>query len=218
MSKWMGVVAVVLGISASAFGQFDLQITEMWPGNEPGDNLSEDWFEVTNVGNVAWTDTVGTLYFDDESADIDDAVPLSGIDSIAPGESVVFVDEDDSVAWSDLWDDVITLPQVGDYDGKGLGQGGDGVALYLDTDNDLVSGDLIDYETYPDADNNGGQSWDVGLGAFSVVGNAAGAVATTTLNDEDQPAIGSPGAIPEPATMALLGLGGLAVIRRRRNG
>lgn len=218
MSKWMGVVAVVLGISASAFGQFDLQITEMWPGNEPGDNLSEDWFEVTNVGNVAWTDTVGTLYFDDESADTVDAKPLSGISLIAPGESVVFVDEDDSVAWSDLWDDVITLPQVGDYDGKGLGQGGDGVALYLDTDNDLVSGDLIDYETYPDADNNGGQSWDVGLGAFSVVGNAAGAVATTTLNDEDQPAIGSPGAIPEPATMALLGLGGLAVIRRRRNG
>ena len=41
-------------IGSPAFAQFDLQVTEIWMGNEPGDNLSEDWFEITNVGLGPW--------------------------------------------------------------------------------------------------------------------------------------------------------------------
>lgn len=33
-----------------ATSSFNLQITEIWPGNEPGSNLTDDWFEVTNAG------------------------------------------------------------------------------------------------------------------------------------------------------------------------
>ncbi|PHI20300.1 hypothetical protein CEQ90_08935 [Lewinellaceae bacterium SD302] len=49
--------------------QFDLQVTEIFPG-QTGSDLTEDWFEVTNVGDQAWISGVdGDLYYDDESAD-----------------------------------------------------------------------------------------------------------------------------------------------------
>lgn len=214
------VLAMVIG-PATASAAYDLQITEIWPGNDPGSNLTEDWFEVTNVGDMAWSAALdGDLYFDDASAETADAVLMSGIASIAAGESVVYVDEDAAAAWSDVWDDVVVLPQVGNYDGSGLGQSGDAVTLFID---DLAAGvnlKQIDYESYPDASSNGGQSWDVVLGEFSTVGNASGAVATTMLNDENQPAIGSPGpAVPEPgsAILVILGAAGLLTCRRRQN-
>ena len=212
----LAFVVTALFLASSAHAGFDLQITEMWMGNDPGSNLSEDWFEITNFGDTSWTTADGNLYMDDDSADTGDAAIMTGITSIAPGETVVFVDESTSSDWSTLWTPEVTLPQVGDYDGKGLGQGGDGVSLFID--NGGLS--LIDYELYPDASANGGQSWDVTLGAFSTVGNASGAVATIELNDENQPAIGSPGStasIPEPTSLVLVlscGLG-LLFIRKR---
>ncbi len=56
--------AAVLGLLATpALAQFNLQITEMWPGNEPGNNLTEDWFEIVNFGDAAWISGVdGDLY------------------------------------------------------------------------------------------------------------------------------------------------------------
>ncbi len=214
MKKFALALLAVAALTGMATAQANLQITEIWPGNEPGDNLSEDWFEITNMGDATWDVSVdGDLWYDDESADPLDAVKLTGISIIAPGESVIYVDENDTGGWSDLWDDVITLPQVGGYDGKGLGQGGDGVAIWFGS----ASGATDLYETYPDADSYGGQSYDVVLEEFSTVGNASGAVATLVVNDEGQAAIGSPGSIPEPATMSVLALGGIAaVIRRRR--
>ncbi len=222
----MVVATIVLAIGpATAQAAYDLQITEIWCGNDPGSNLSEDWFEVTNVGDTAWSAAAdGDLYMlDDRTYDpLDsDAAIMSGIASIAAGESVVYAGGEAAGAteWSDLWDDVIVLPQVGYHDGKGLGQGGDGVQLYLD---DLAAGEnltLLDFESYPDASANGGQSWDVVLGEFSTVGNASGAVATIVLNDENQPCIGSPGPaiVPEPASILLvvLGMAGVLACRRR---
>lgn len=210
-------IASVAGLcAASAAADFDLQITEMWMGNEPGNNLTEDWVEITNFGDMAWTAaTDGNLWFDDISADTDDAVIMDGIASIAPGETVVFVNGDAAglAEWTALWGAVATLPQVGIHDGSGLGQGGDGVAIWVGAS---AAGTPVDFETFPNADFNGGQSWDVVLGAFSTVGNLSGAVATIGVNDEGQSAIASPGTIPAPGSLALLGLGGLAAARRRR--
>jgi hypothetical protein len=209
---------------ASARAAFDLQITEIWPGNEPGGNQSEDWFEVTNFGDMAWTAaTDGDLYYDDDSVSFTDADLMSGVASIAAGESVIFVDGGPAGAaeFIDLWDDTFALWQVGSFNGSGLGQGGDAVSLFID---DMAPAGppaltLLDVEGYPDADSNGGQSWDVVLGAFSVRGNANGAAGTAAVNDANQRSFGSPGipTVPEPASVLLLvaGAAGLANIRRR---
>jgi hypothetical protein len=222
IKKFLSVCAL-LAVATPAYAVFDLQITEIWPGNDPGDNLSEDWIEVTNLGDMPWTAaTDGDLYFDDESAEPGDAALMSGVLSIAPGESVVFVDDASPADWIFLWStafDINDLPQVGTYAGAGLGQGGDGVAIWVSIDPPDGATPLADFEMYPDASPTGGQSWDVPLGAFSVVGNTAGAMATMTVNDMNQPAIGSPGsAIPEPGAMALLILGAttLSICGRRR--
>jgi len=211
------VLASVGALAASAASaDFELQITEIWPGNEPGDNLTDDWFEITNVGDMPWSAaTDGNLWYDDDSADPTTADLISGVDSIAPGESVVLVDdgEEGAAAWAELWGVDIDLPQVGYYDGSGLSQGGDGVSVWISADPPVSEPDL--FELYPDAELNGGQSYDVLLGEFSTVGNASGAVATTATNDVGQPAIASPGTIPAPAS-ALLVLGGLAAGARRR--
>ena len=217
-------IAMLCFVALPAQAAFDLQVTEIWPGNNPGsDDVTEDWFEVTNIGDTAWTAaTDGDLYYDDDGAEVAKADLMSGVASIAPGESVVFVDGDMLGAgiWSDVWSAVVTLPQVGYYEGSGLGGGGDAVTLFLD---DVAAGinlTQIDYEAYPYADDNGGQSYDVVLGAFSVVGNPAGAVATIVQNDILQPAIGSPGTVgvPEPCSLTLVGLGlvGLLVRRNRK--
>ncbi|MEP4535535.1 MAG: choice-of-anchor I family protein [Cyclobacteriaceae bacterium] len=180
----------------------NLQITEIWPGNEAGDNLSEDWFEIYNAGDEAWTSANGpVLYYDDDSADPDDASPIMGLTEIAAGKAVIVVigAQADADAFVALWQDEIDLTnvEVGFTDGKGLGGGGDAVTLWVGDPN--VDGKWGDYEGYPDAELFGGKSYDLVLGMFSEVGNAASAVATTELTGDDEPiepATGSPGIIP----------------------
>ena len=215
-----GVLASVLP-AAGAMGSFDLQITELWPGNEPGENLTEDWIEVTNFGDMAWTAAAdGDLWFDDDSFDATAADLMSGVASIAPGESVIFVDGSNAgrTEWLLVWSPEVSGVQVGYYEGSGMSQGGDGAGIFLDGDmsGTVIAAELIDSEVYPDAELFGGQSYDVTLGAFSTVGNASGAISTLDVNDEDQPGIASPGTVPEPASLALLALGGAALLGRRR--
>ncbi|MEM8508392.1 MAG: ExeM/NucH family extracellular endonuclease [Bacteroidota bacterium] len=171
----------------------DLQITEIWPGNEPGENLTEDWFEITNTGDIPWTvSEFGNLFFDDESQSPSDAVVINGITSIAPGEVIIAIDDTDTAQFLAVWSSYdLTGIQIATYSGAGLGQGGDGVTLWIG--DPLSTGTLVDFENYPDANTNGGQSYDVSLGAFSTVGNVNNAAATETLNDVGQPATGSPG-------------------------
>ena len=208
----------LLALVAPASAQFSLQVTEIWPGNEPGENLTADWFELTNVGDVAWTPADGDLYFDDDSQDASVADPLMGISSIAPGESVIFIDDDTTDEFAALWGAVAILPQLGTYAGSGLSQGGDAVTIFLSNGQPTGITDIIEVEAYPDADFNGGQSYDVVLGEFSTVGNASGALATIEVNDFNQVAIASVGpAVPEPTTLAIAGfaVAGLAATRRR---
>ncbi|TWT88521.1 hypothetical protein Mal64_20040 [Pseudobythopirellula maris] len=218
MKKIALTFCALLALAAPARAAFDLQITEIWPGNEPGSNLTDDWFEVTNYGDMAWVAaTDGDLYFDDESQDVGDASILAGVASIAPGESAVFVDTDDLTEFYSVWSN-LQLWQVGTHGGKGLGQGGDGVTLFLSTGVPTGIENIIDFEVYPDAELNGGQSYDVTLGAFSTVGNANGASMSAVANDEGQFAIASIGVpVPEPtaALLAALATCGLAVARRR---
>ncbi|WP_373519878.1 ExeM/NucH family extracellular endonuclease, partial [Pricia sp.] len=170
----------------------DLQITEIWPGNENGDNLTADWFEITNTGNIAWTPELGDLYFDDDSQDPTSASLISGITSIAPGESVIAIDAADADNFIAVWGGVyeLTSVQVGTYAGAGLSGGGDGVTLFQ---GEPSAETLIDFEEYPDVAVAPGASYDVEKVGFSVVGEPPFLPVATAPNNEGESAVGSPG-------------------------
>ena len=118
-----------------------LRITEVAPwssGNSP--NVAADWFEVTNIGARA-VDITGWK-MDDSSESPAAAVPMSGITSIAPGESVIFLETANlsttRAAFLTNWFGANPPSglQVGAYSGGGVGlsTGGDAVNLY-DTNN-----------------------------------------------------------------------------------
>jgi hypothetical protein len=175
----------------------ELSITEIFPG-QIGEDLTVDWFEIKNIGDTPYVKSQdGSLFYDDESADATTADLINGIDEIQPGESVIILitdtpsDVDDFIA---VWGPVIDLADIaiGTTDGSGLGGGGDSVVIWLgdpSTSIPLITG------TYPDTETNDGQSYDLELNEFSVIGNANEAVQTYTLggSSENVPNIGSPG-------------------------
>ena len=176
---------------------FDLKISEIFSG-QAGTDLTPDWIEIRNTGNTAWEAAVdGDLYYDDESMDPNAATPIQGITGIpAGGVAIVLITDnpEDINLFDSIWSPVIDLSGVaiGYTDGAGLGGGGDLVTLWL---KDPFTTAAIDTASYPDTDLDDGKSWDVELQAFSVVGNANGAVATIALGGDlgDVPNIGSPG-------------------------
>jgi len=170
-------------------GISDLIISEIAPWSSGNSSLGADWFEVTNKGTTA-IDITGWK-IDDDSASFANASNLEGVTSIAPGQSVVFVDGDASkiAAFFELWFGG-TAPQglaIGTYGGPGLGTGGDGVNLFDATGN-LVTG--VTFGSSPAAsplatfDNALGNSSVTTLstvgnnGAFSVIDGGAGVVLT----------------------------------------
>lgn len=217
----MSVVMAAVALSAApAPAAFQLQITEIWPGQD-GADLSEDWFEIHNSGNMAWTAAMdGILTVNDNTGGLLDDVLVQNIPSIAAGETVIVLMESiDPTTFFNVWDPVKDLDstQIGwaDGSGLGLGQAGDSVNIW-------VADVLQDSQSYIAAGGaNSGRSWDVILGAYSTVGNASGAVATiaTAGTSGLEPGIGSPGMIvPEPssALMMILGGFGLGLVARRR--
>jgi len=114
-----------------------LIISEVAPwssGNSP--SVAADWFEVTNTGTSAVNITGWKM--DDNSNAFASSVALNGITSIAPGESVIFIETNDlagkSAAFLSNW--FGTNPpaglQIGNYTGSGVGlsTSGDAVTLY----------------------------------------------------------------------------------------
>jgi hypothetical protein len=198
-----------------------LRITEIWSGQD-GSDLTVDWFELTNIGNMPWVAATGpVLTVNDSGGDLGTDDVVEGLSDILPGESAIILMEGtaaDKQTFFDVWNPVkpqVVLANIGYADGVpsgglGLSSSGDGIRVWL---NDLLQ-DSKDYSSPPS-----GVSWDVLLGAYSTLNNAAGVKATIALNDAAEPAIGSPGtirAIPEPAAALLLALGaGLAATCRR---
>jgi hypothetical protein len=217
-------LAITTRLAAPAQAIFDLRITEVWVGQD-GSDLTEDWFEIRNYGDMAWTTADGALTVNDNGGGLTTDVPVSGITEIQPGEMVIVLmegspadiapfPEGDVQRFYNLWNPVKlqTLANIGwaDGGGLGLGAGGDSVNLYV--------GDVLeDFFTY--TSSTSGVSMDVILGEDSFVGNTAGAVATLEINDAGESAIGSPGTVvPEPAcvVITLCGTFGLALAGCRR--
>lgn len=115
-------------------GNSGLFISEVAPWSSGDSPVGADWFEVTNGGTGA-VDITGWKV-DDDSASSSAAVALSGVTSIAAGESVIFVNGGSTAvtAFIENWFGGV-LPsgvQIGTYEGSGIGlsTSGDEVNLF----------------------------------------------------------------------------------------
>lgn len=214
------VGAAALGLSAVALGAPALTVTEIYMG-VAGNDVTEDWFELTNLGDMAWDTSSNPLWYDDVSADTGDAVPILGLGTIDPGESsiVVIGDPNAAAAWFSAWDNgSLASVAVGTAEGgSGLGQSGDGVTVFDDI---IGAGNIVASQGYagigaegstliynPLTHTFGDNAQDGVFGAYSAPGGPAG-------DSGEFPLIGSPGVVPEPSTLLLLALAGLAIRRR----
>lgn len=189
-----------------------LIITEVAPWSSGNSTVGEDWFELTNTGGAA-VDITG-YRMDDSSNNFAVSVALTGITTIGPGESVIFIETDSAATvttFGNVWFGG-SLPgslQIGTYDGSGVG---------LSTSADAVN--VFDGSGVLQAGVSFGAS--PGASPFASFDNAAllsGAIATLSVVgtngafsvvDNGSTLIGSPGtiaAVPEPTAMATLGLG-----------
>jgi uncharacterized protein YjiK/2',3'-cyclic-nucleotide 2'-phosphodiesterase (5'-nucleotidase family) len=178
-----------------------LFISEVAPWSSGNSPVAADWFEVTNTKAVA-VDITGWKV-DDNSQSPAAAVALSGITSINPGESVVFIETADlagkTTAFLNNW--FGTNPssglRIGNYTGSGigLGTGGDQVNLYNGVSSTPVSSVLFGASPtsapFTTFDNAIGQSSLVTpITQFSAVGTNGAFIASNSTSE-----IGSPGTI-----------------------
>jgi len=221
----LAAIVALLTTDTTARAVFDLQLTEVYEGVS-GDDITEDWVEITNFGTMDFVFGVdGELYYDDSSMDPAEDEQVTGITDIGAGESVVIVlansptDVDDFVdAWgaSNLTGvDVGYL--IGDDPG-GLSQGGETLYFF---DGNSAGANIVLSGSFVGSDNAGvpGSTW-TGIGDLteqSVDGVQGAFTAPVGAGDFGViPLVGSPGvAIPEPTSLALFGLSGIALLMHR---
>ncbi len=198
-----------VSVTGAAVGTASLIISEVasWSsGNSP---LAADWFEVTNIGSAP-VDVTGWK-MDDNSNSFGLAVPMSGITSIAAGESVIFIESDSPAtvvpAFKSLWFGASPPArlQIGTYSGSGVGlsTGGDAVNLY-NTAGVLQASVTFDVSpagpSYPTFDNSGGLN-NSAVALLSAVGINGAFTAPSDAHE-----IGSPGSIgpTSPPTVTII--------------
>jgi hypothetical protein len=209
-SRYFVSALAVASIAASGAAQAQLAFTEVAPWSSGNSPVANDWFELTNFGTSA-VDITGWKV-DDSSNSFGSSVALVGITSIAPGESVIFIEGTAAnTNFVPTWFGSAAPAglQIGRYSGSGIGLGTGGDALNLYT----AAGTLVtrvDFGASPSAapfatfDNSAGLSG-VTLTTLSAVGVNGAFVAFAGGE------IGSPGVVPEPGTWALM-LGGMALL------
>ena len=197
----IALVASLLPATANA----QLKITEAESSEIAGNKA--DWWELTNFGSSAVNITGYAM--DDNSASYALSVLLSGITTIAPGESAVFFEVAGSTpvtiqGFKDWWG-LSASVQVGTYTGSGVGLSStaDAVNIYNS------SGALADGVSFGAATKGVTFGWDPDTGTFGGLSQAGVNGAYAAPQDGD---IGSPGVVPEPSMVALIGLGAAAVL------
>jgi len=212
----------IAALAVSLFGQTAfaaLAITEVasTSGATEAELSGLDWWELTNTGpssvllnGYEWEDN------NPQGPGVDTAIFPAGV-TISAGESIIIHDGDSAVpaAFRSVWGLANTVQVLnGDLFGgnnmfSGLSSGGDQVNLY---DN---MGSLVSSVTFPGSTTGVSFEWDTqgNSRGLSVVGEFGAYSAAGGR-------IGSPGAVPEPATIALVGMAvcGLAScgLRRRK--
>jgi len=190
-------------------------ITEVMSSEGAGQTYAADWFELTNTGPSSVS--IAGWKMDDNSNLFANAVSLTGVTSIAAGQSVVFVEGSATTqtAFVNSWFGG-TAPagfSIGSYSGSSvsLSSTTDAVNIY-DSGGTLQANVVFQAATTGVSFDNAAGLNNATISATSVVGTN-GAFAAPGPSTE----IGSPGAVPEPSS-ALLLAGGAAVLgfRRRR--
>lgn len=220
MKKLLLAMTAMVALGSPAFAQFDLQVTEVSPFGTDFNNAPDDaveFIEITNFGNTVFQFGIdGDLFFDDQPANADNADPILGVDTIAAGESAIFLNIDfdnDNNTTTDFTpetgaefflDQFPTFEgQIGYFNGSGLSSSGaDGATLFLtDVGIDPTAGDIISELGFEEGSQVLGQSFQAPINAFATP--TPGFVAA---------------AVPEPTTAGILTLLSLlAVGKRRRN-
>ncbi|HVU08443.1 MAG TPA: lamin tail domain-containing protein [Verrucomicrobiae bacterium] len=211
--------------------QAQIIISEVDPAGSGNTDYGADWFELQNTGASA-VDITG-WEMDDSSDKIANAVPLTGVTSIAAGQTVVFIENTDPngsggallspTATATLDANFIsawfggTAPvglTIGNYGGSGVG---------LSTSGDAVnifdgSGNAVTGVTFGSAPT--GATFDNTAGLSGAISQASVVGVNGAFLSADGKEIGSPGnvsPVPEPTTFAMLGLGAASLIGFYRN-
>jgi hypothetical protein len=217
------VVTAAVSATALPASAQTVRITEVAPWGSANSPYLADWFELTNTGSAAVS--ISGWKFDDSSSSFAVAAALTGISSIAPGESVIFLETNSpttvSASFLSTWFDTSGGPRLGSYTGNGLGLSTSGDAVTVFDGSGAIQAKVTfgasdatsPYQTF---DNAAGLN-NATITLLSEVGTNGAFVA---LNDTAE--IGSPGliaAVPGPESYAFM-LAGLALagaIARKRN-
>jgi len=214
------VVAAIITASAMPV-HAQVRITEVSPWGSGNAPYMTDWFELTNTGAVALNITGWKM--DDNSNLFASSVGLTGITSIAPGESVIFTENAATANFLSTWfgGSPPAGLQIGNYTGGGVGLGTSGDAVNIFNAAGVLQANVSFGASpagplFPTFDNAAG----LNNGTISTLSAAGTNGAFVAANDANE--IGSPGriaAIPEPQTYAMV-LTGLtligAFVRNRR--
>lgn len=219
VKKFLLAAALVAASSLTAHAQTGIRITEI---NSAGSSGQTDWFELTNFGPSAVTLTNWKM--DDNSASFSLGAVLNGVTSLNAGQSAIFLQPTSAGAFAaaqssflNAWFGSSVLPSgflIGYAVDGGIGLSGSGDAVNIYNGGGLLQASL----TFGSNAASAGRTFDNWAGldnttiaTLSTVGVKGAFLSASGLE------IGSPGAIPEPSTYALLaGLSAFCFVAVRR--
>ncbi|MDD1458565.1 ExeM/NucH family extracellular endonuclease, partial [Dolichospermum sp. ST_sed2] len=182
-----------------------LIISEVAPWSSGNSSVRADWFEVTNTSSSA-VDITGWKIDDDSNA-FATSIALSGITTIAAGESVIFIETSTlattKATFVNVWlsGNQPAGLQIGNYTGAGIGlsTGGDSVNLFNPSGTKItgVSFGASPTGTFSTFDNSADLA-NTTISTLSIAGTKGAYGVTDTVGTVTSQLIGSPGKIANP--------------------
>ncbi len=204
-------VMIVTAFCCLTVAHADLVITEVMSASSHTNSAANgDWWELYNSGAVAIDLT--PYSWDDNSA-APGSADFNGL-TIGAGEAIIICQETIGAeqAWKDLWGlSSVTVVNLGNTKFQNFSSSGDEIHIYDASSNEVTS------VTFGAATAGFSFAWDAAGNSLGLSVNGVNGAFQATAAAGGGPDIASPGAvvIPEPGTLALLGLSGLLVLCRR---